>query len=100
MLGTALGHMYDPDRDVDGQIAARLSFWPELEVAEVQAAVKNQRVAYKGSDFVRRKVPDDLVDRRRWRPDDGAGADRSGSVPRDWRWRHRRGAPAGQVDAR
>jgi very-short-patch-repair endonuclease len=54
-------HMYDPDAILMGKIAARLSFWPELEVADVQAVVKNQRVAYKGFDFVRRKVPDDLV---------------------------------------
>ena len=53
--------MYDPDAILMGKIAARLSFWPELEAAEVQAVVKNQRVAYKGFDFVRRKVPDDLV---------------------------------------
>lgn len=52
---------HDPDAILMGRAAARLSFWPELDVQNVQAVVKHERVPYRGFCFVRRKVPEDLV---------------------------------------
>lgn len=52
---------HDPDAIVMGRAAARLSYWPELEATKLQAAVKHRRAVYPGFDFVRRKVPADLV---------------------------------------
>lgn len=55
---------YDPDAVVMGRAAARLSYWPEVEVDVVQAAVKHKRAKQYGFAFVRRTVPLDLVEER------------------------------------
>lgn len=52
---------YEPKAVITEAAAARLTFWPELEVGDVVAAVPRKLVAPAGFRFVRRTVPEHLV---------------------------------------
>lgn len=52
---------YDPDAILMGKAAARLSYWPELAVGDVQAITKHRRADQRGFTFARRQLPDDLI---------------------------------------
>ncbi|HEY5979939.1 MAG TPA: hypothetical protein VIT41_09920 [Microlunatus sp.] len=47
---------YDPDAVLLGRAAARLSFWPGLEVREVVAVTRHYRAPQTGYRFVRRQL--------------------------------------------
>src|SRR6185437_8876496 len=47
-----------------GPVAARLSFWPELQADVVECAVRHSRAPQTGFRFTRRHIPSDLVVRR------------------------------------
>ncbi len=52
----------DPDAVVTGQAAAQLSFWPQLPVDRVTAAIRHARPAGPpGFSFVKRNVPSELI---------------------------------------
>lgn len=51
---------YDPDAILLGRAAARLSFWPGLEVREVKAVTGHHRAPQVGYRFVRRHLPPEL----------------------------------------
>ncbi len=51
---------YDPDAIVMGRAAARLSFWPGLEVTAVEAVVRHDRAQQPGFRFVRRNLTPEL----------------------------------------
>lgn len=53
--------LYEPRAVILEAAAARLTFWPGLEVADVVAAVPRKLVAPDGFRFVRRTVPGHLV---------------------------------------
>ena len=60
--------LYDPDAILMGRAAARLSFWPGLEVKAVEAVVRHGRAPQAGFRFVRRNLAPELwteVDGRR-----------------------------------
>jgi very-short-patch-repair endonuclease len=52
---------FDPDAILVGAVAARLSFWPELQAEVVECAVRNSRAPQAGYRFTRRHIPSDLV---------------------------------------
>lgn len=51
----------DPDAILMGRVAAMLTFWPELNVNDVQAVVRHERALSRGFRFVRRKLPLELL---------------------------------------
>lgn len=53
--------LYEPMAIITGAAAARLTFWPGLEVGDVVAAVPRKRSARDGFTFLRRTVPEHLV---------------------------------------
>ena len=55
----------DPDAVVTGHAAAQLSFWPQLPVNRVTAAVRRaRRAAPPGFSFVKRDIPPELIVQR------------------------------------
>jgi very-short-patch-repair endonuclease len=52
---------FDPDAILVGAVAARLSFWPELQADVVECAVRHSRAPQTGYRFTRRHIPSDLV---------------------------------------
>jgi very-short-patch-repair endonuclease len=52
---------FDRDAILVGAVAARLSFWPELQAEVVECAVRNSRAPQTGYRFTRRHIPSDLV---------------------------------------
>lgn len=54
----------NPDAVVIGRAAAQLSFWPQLKVDRVTAAVRHARPCSPGFAFVKRSVPAELVVQR------------------------------------
>jgi very-short-patch-repair endonuclease len=52
---------FDPDAILVGALAARLSFWPELQAEVVECAVRHSRAPQAGYRFIRRHIPSDLV---------------------------------------
>lgn len=51
----------DPDAVVTGRTAAHLSFWPQLPVDRVTAAVRHARPSSPGFSFVKRTIPPELI---------------------------------------
>lgn len=54
----------DPNVIFTGAAAARLSYWPEVRLQRVEAAVRHSRQAQRGYRFTRREIPLDLVTER------------------------------------
>jgi very-short-patch-repair endonuclease len=52
---------FDPDAILVGAVAARLSFWPELQADVVECAVRHSRAPQTGFRFTRRHIPSYLV---------------------------------------
>ena len=52
---------FDPDAILVGAVAARLSFWPELQADVVECAVRHSKAPQTGYRFTRRHIPSDLV---------------------------------------
>ncbi len=52
---------FDLDAILVGTVAARLSFWPELQADVVECAVRHSRAPQTGFRFTRRLIPSDLV---------------------------------------
>ena len=53
--------VWDPDAVLTGRAAARFTFWPELPVTEVDAAVPTRKGSHRGFRFSCRRVPSELV---------------------------------------
>lgn len=52
---------WDPEAVLTGAAAARISYWPKIEVPVVTCAVRSHRPPQPGYSFVRRTVPYQLV---------------------------------------
>lgn len=52
---------WDPDAVLTGAAAARVSFWPEIKLDRVDAAVGSHRRPQRGFDFRRRQIPAELI---------------------------------------
>ncbi|SEP82062.1 Very-short-patch-repair endonuclease [Microlunatus flavus] len=61
----ALGR-WAPDAVVVGRTAAQLTYWPDLGGEQVECALRWEREPQHGFRFSRRRIPPELVVRRRW----------------------------------
>lgn len=57
--------VWDPDAVLVDDVAAALTFWPELRPGSVTVAARRTAVSRPGFDFVQRVIPPELVDERR-----------------------------------
>jgi very-short-patch-repair endonuclease len=55
---------WDPNAVIRGRAAAALTFWPEVEVDEIDVASPNRHAAQAGFAFQHRRIPPELVQRR------------------------------------
>ncbi len=55
---------WDADAVLTGAAAARLTFWPELPVVDLQVAVRSRRLQQRGFVFSRRLIAPELIIRR------------------------------------
>lgn len=53
--------LWNPDAVLTGSAAAQLTFWPELDVAEIGVALRSRHFPQRGYAFERREVPPELV---------------------------------------
>lgn len=57
--------VWDPDAVLIGDVAAAVTFWPELRPPTVAVAARRTVVVLPGFEFIERSVPPDLVGQRR-----------------------------------